>query len=80
MTQRWETKAAGRQRAEIEQRTYHLGAKATLGKGYDDRLIVRLGYSPTTAYAYLGLLEHRGSIRHRRLGEKYHVTERAIRK
>jgi hypothetical protein len=65
--------------AEIEQRTYHIGTKPTLGKNYDDRLTVRLGCSPTTAYTYLGLPEHRGGIRHRRLGKKYHVTERAIR-
>jgi hypothetical protein len=74
-----EAKAAGRARAEAEQRTYHMGTKPTLGKGYDDRLTVRLGCSPTTAYTYLGLPEHRGGIRHRRLGKKYHVTERAIR-
>ncbi|TVT40658.1 helix-turn-helix domain-containing protein [Hymenobacter setariae] len=40
---------------------------------------MRLGCSPTTAYLYLGVPEHRGAIRHRRLGKKYHVTERAIR-
>jgi hypothetical protein len=67
-------------RAEIEQRTYHMGQKPTLGKDYDDRLTVRLGIAPTTAYYYLGLPEHQGGIRHRRFGKKYHVTERAIRK
>jgi hypothetical protein len=74
-----EAQAAGQARAEAEQRTYHMGAKPTLGKGYDDRLTVRLDCSPNTAYKYLELPEHRGGIRHRRLGKKYHVTERAIR-
>jgi hypothetical protein len=74
-----EAEAAGRARAEIEQRTYHMGKKPTLGKDYDDRLTARLGCSPTTAYLYLGLAEHRGGIRHRRFGKKYHITERALR-
>ncbi len=74
-----EAEAAGRHRAEIEQRTYHMGRKSTAGKDYDDRLTARLDCSPTTAYAYLALPEHRGGIRHRRLGKKYHVMERAVR-
>jgi hypothetical protein len=72
-----EEEAAGRRRAEIEQRTYHMGAEATPGKDYDDRLTSRLDCSPTTAYKYLGLPEHRGGLRHRRLGKN--VTERAVR-
>lgn len=76
---RLELEAAGRARAEIEGRTYHMGDKPTPGKDYDDRLTARLDCSPATAYKYLGLPEHRGGIRHRRLGKKYHVTERAIR-
>jgi hypothetical protein len=71
--------ARGAQAAEIENRTYHMGKKPTLGKDYDDRLTTRLGCSPTTAYLYLGLAEHRGGIRHRRFGKKYHITERAVR-
>jgi hypothetical protein len=71
--------AEGHRRAEIEQRTYHMGKIPTLGKDYDDRLTARLGCSPTTAYLYLGLSEHRGGIRHRRFGKKYHITERAVR-
>jgi hypothetical protein len=75
----YEAEAAGRARAEAEQRTYHMGTKPTLGLDYDDRLTARLKCSLTTAYTYLGLPEHRGGIRHRRFGKKYHVTERAIR-
>jgi hypothetical protein len=75
-------KAKGQRQAELEaeelRRTYHMGQKPTLGKGYDDRLTVRLGVSPNTAYAYLGLPEHRGGIPHRRFGKKYHITERAL--
>ena len=74
-----EAQAAGQMRAEIEQRFYHMGAKPTPGLNYDDRLVVRLGLSRTTAYKYLALPEHRGGLRHRRAGKKYHVTERAIR-
>ena len=74
-----EAEAAGKRRAEIENQTYHMGQKPTLGLDYDNRLTVRLGCSPTTAYFYLGLPEHLGGIRHRRLGKKYHITERAIR-
>ena len=78
-TTRIELEATGRTRAEIEARTYHMGAQPTAGIGYDDRLTVRLGCSPSTAYKYLGLPEHRGGIRHRRLGKKYYVTELALR-
>jgi hypothetical protein len=46
-----EAEAAGHRRAEIEQRTYHMGKKPTLGKDYDDRLTARLGCSPTTTWA-----------------------------
>lgn len=74
-----EAKAAGQARATIEVRRYHLGATPTRGLDYDDRLTVRLGCSATTAYAYLALPEHRGGIRHRRLGKKYYVTELALR-
>ena len=74
-----EAQATGQRRAEIEARTYHMGAKATPGLDYDNRLTVRLDCSPTTAYKYLGLPEHRGGIRHRRLGKKYYVTELALR-
>ena len=67
----------GKQQAEIENRTYHMGSKPTLGLGYDDRLTTRLGCCASVAYDYLGLT--RGGIRHTRLGKKYHITERAVR-
>jgi hypothetical protein len=71
--------AEGKQRAEIENRTYHMGKKVTASLDYDDRLTTRLKCSPTTAYAYLSLPVKRGGLQHRRFGKKYHVTERAVR-
>jgi hypothetical protein len=68
-----------KQRAEIETRTYHMGKKATAGLEYDDRLTMRLKCSPSTAYAYLSLPVRHGGLRNRRLGNKYHITERAVR-
>jgi hypothetical protein len=69
----------GQRRAEIENRTYHMGAKPTPGLDYDDRLTVRLKCCATVAYGYLDTPEKRGGLRHTRLGKKYHVTERAVR-
>ncbi len=71
--------AEGARRAEVENRTYHMGTKATAGLDYNDRLTVRIGCSSSTAYLYLNLSVHRGGLRHRRIGKKYHVTERAVR-
>jgi hypothetical protein len=71
--------ARGTQAAEIENRTYHLGTKATPGLDYDDRLTTRLKCSHTMAYAYLALPVGKGGLRHRRLGKKYIVTEQAVR-
>lgn len=70
----------GQQAAEIENRTYHMGTKPTPGLGYDDRLTTRLKCCSKTAYAYLDLLPHNGGLRHRRLGKKYHITERDVRR
>lgn len=69
----------GEQEAEIANRTYHMGKKATAELGYDDRLTMRLKCSPSTAYAYLGLPVKEGGLAHRRLGAKYHITEQAVR-
>jgi len=69
----------GQRRAEIEQRTYHMGSKPTLGLDYDDRLTARLGCCASVAYDYLSMEHKRGGIRHTRLGKKYHITERAVR-
>jgi hypothetical protein len=68
--------------AEIEARTYHLGTKLTLGRGYDDRLTVRLGLSRSTILRELEL--HRtgggklGGLRFTWSG-KYIVSEQACR-
>jgi hypothetical protein len=72
-----ERQALGKQRAEIENRTYHMGAEPTPGLDYDDRLTARLPYSATTLYGYLKA--KRGGIQHTKLGKKYHVTEWAVR-
>jgi hypothetical protein len=69
----------GEHEAEIANRTYHMGKKATPDLGYDDRLTMRLKCSPSTAYAYLGLPIPEGGLAHRRLGSKYHITEQAVR-
>ena len=66
--------------AEIEQRIYHAGTKATAGLDYDDRLSARLGCCTKTVYAYLDLFPKAGGLRHTRLGKKYHVTERDVRR
>lgn len=69
----------GQRRAEIENRSYHMGAKPTLGLDYDDRLVSRLKCCLSTAYAYLELPVGKGGLRHARLGKKYLVTESAVR-
>jgi hypothetical protein len=70
--------ATGRHAAAILQRLYHMGAKPTPGKDYDDRLPARLELCPATVYKYLKLPILRGGIRHRRVGKKYQITERAV--
>ena len=72
--------ARGAHAAEIENRTYHLGTKPTAGLDYDDRLTARLKCCSKTAYSYLELPVTRGGLAHRRLGKKYHVTERDVRR
>lgn len=77
--ERFERKAYADRRADIEARRYLMATEPTPGLDYDDRLTVRLGMSATTVYKYLALPEHRGGIRHRRMGKKYYVTELALR-
>lgn len=72
--------AEGKQRAEIENCTYHMGTKPTASRDYDDRLTTRLNCSNTTAYVYMALLPYKGGLRHIRLGNRYHVTERDVRR
>jgi hypothetical protein len=60
-------------------RTYHLGTKPTPGRGYDDRLTIRLGRSRSALMAELALWEEfagrRGGLPHTRSGSKYWVSE-----
>jgi hypothetical protein len=72
--------AQAKQRAEIENRTYHMGTKSTAGLDYDDRLTMRLKCCAATAYTYLALTAQNGGLRHTRLGKKYHITERDVRR
>ena len=72
--------AKGAQMAEIANRTYHLGTKPTPGSGYDDRLTMRLKCCASTARIYLELPVAKGGLAHRRLGNRYHITERDVRR
>ncbi|MGI4862398.1 MAG: hypothetical protein ACRYFZ_00630 [Janthinobacterium lividum] len=69
--------------ADAETRTYHLGTEPTGGRGYDDRLTVRLGLSRSTIMAELTLWREyggkRGGLRHMLGGTKYWVSEQACR-
>ncbi|GAA4362252.1 hypothetical protein GCM10023185_30020 [Hymenobacter saemangeumensis] len=65
--------------AEVLGRTYHMGTKPTPGLDYDDRLWMRItGHSVDTLYKYLALPVRDGGLRHKRLGNKYLVTEEDI--
>ncbi len=63
--------------------TYHLGTEPTPGRGYDDRLTVRLGVSRSTIMAELDLWRAHagklGGLRHALGGKKYWVSELACR-
>lgn len=65
--------------AAVLTRTYHMGSKPTAGRGYDDRLTARLGIAASTCYKYLDLGEHAGGIRARQAGNKWIVSEAAVR-
>jgi hypothetical protein len=68
---------------EISVRTYHLGTKPTLGRGYDDCLSARLGPSRPTLMAAIELWKQfggkRGGRAHVRGGKKYWVSGQACR-
>jgi hypothetical protein len=70
---------ATRAAAEAEQaalmRTYHLGAKPTPGRGYDDRLKMRLGCGSDKARE----LVTTGVIACVNLGCRYSICEQAVR-
>ncbi len=63
--------------------TYHLGGEVSTGRGYDDRLTVRLGLSRPTILTQLNLWRDysgkRGGLRHICAGNKYVVSELAVR-
>jgi hypothetical protein len=63
--------------------TYHLGDSPTPGRGYDDRLTVRLGLSRSKLMEELTLWKEfagrRGGLRHTMGGSKYWVSELACR-
>jgi hypothetical protein len=56
-------------------RTYHLGDKPTPGRGYDDRLKMRLGCGADAARE----LVTSGRIAHQFIGNRYSVCEQAVR-
>ena len=63
--------------------TYHLGKEPTPGRGYDDRLNMRLGISRSKLMEELSLWRDfagkRGGLRHTISGSKYWVSELACR-
>lgn len=62
-----------------ETRTYHLGATPTPGRGYDDRLTMRLGPSRSTLAKQVELWAEfggrRGGLAHTRIGSHIWVSE-----
>lgn len=61
-------------------RTYHLGKQATPGLGYDDRLTMRIApFDEKDLLEIMNKPESDGGLRHRKIGDKYIVTEQAIR-
>jgi hypothetical protein len=56
-------------------RTYHLGTEPTPGRGYDDRLKMRLGCGDDMARDLITS----GRIQHQYLGNRYSVCEQAVR-
>lgn len=75
-----EINARAKHEAEVAIRTYVQSPKQSREKEYDDRLHVRLNCGKTKAYGLLKAYEqgHEGGLRHRRIGNKYIVTEQAI--
>ena len=69
------TRAAAAEREAALMRTYHLGDKPTPGRGYDDRLKMRLGCGADAARE----LVTSGRIAHQYLGNRYSVCEQAVR-
>jgi hypothetical protein len=74
--------ALDREAAELR-KSYHLGNNPTPGRGYDDRLTVRLGPSRSTLMAEIELWRvhggKRGGLAHVMGGNKYWVSEQDCR-
>ena len=71
--------AAAKWEAEVANRSYHMGSKPTPGRAYDDRLTDRTGLSATTCYELLKLRYKNGGIDGRQVGNRWYVTEEAVR-
>lgn len=65
--------------AAVLARTYHLGEKPTAGRDYDDRLTIRTGVGKTKLRELLELGPVRGGLRRVRAGDKWLVSESAVR-
>lgn len=71
--------AAAKAAEEAKCRTYHLGQEATPGLDYDDRLTIRTGVGKTKLRELLKLGPARGGLRRVRAGDKWLVSETAVR-
>jgi len=82
-TPHWETmlriQARALADAEVQNRRYLLSPNRTAGLSYDDRLTTRLGCGKTKAYELLQVPASEGGLRHLRVGNKYIVSEQAVR-
>jgi hypothetical protein len=65
--------------SEMLARTYHLGSIITPGRGYDDRLTIRMGLGRSKLRELLEIGPVRGGLRRSRAGDKFLVTEAAVR-
>lgn len=76
-----EIQAKAQAEVEVSTRTYVQSPRQSQEKRYDDRLHIRLGCGKTKAYELLKAYEEgkEGGLRHQRIGNKYIVTEQAVR-
>ena len=79
---RMAAEAKAKAEADVLARTYHLGSKATAGRGFDDRLTVRIGIGATLLREQIALWQQhggkRGGLRFLRFGTKYIITEEDV--
>ncbi|MCI1187881.1 hypothetical protein MON38_10655 [Hymenobacter sp. DH14] len=71
--------AAAKAAEEVKCRTYHMGDKPTAGRNYDDRLTIRTGVGKTKLRELLEAGPVRGGLRRVRAGDKWLVSELAVR-